>query len=68
MPSHDALEMLEQAKDTIIRAAGADTLVAQTAEYWLTDVAKLIDDERRAWESTLTLVMDEDRDYEDYLI
>lgn len=68
MPSHDALELVAQARDTIVRAAGADTLVAQTAEYWLNDLAALIEDERREWESTLTLVMDEDRDYEDYVI
>lgn len=51
-----------------MRAAGDDTLVAQTADYWLTDVAKFIEEERREHESTLALVMDEDRDFEEYLI
>ena len=68
MPSHDVLDLLKDANDTIIRAAGADTLVAQTTEYWLNEVAKLIEEERRDWEATLTLIMDEDRDYEDHVI
>jgi hypothetical protein len=68
LPSHDVLDLLKDANDTIIRAAGADTLVAQTTEHWLNEVAKLIEEERREWEATLTLVMDEDRDHEDYVI
>lgn len=68
MPSHDVLEMLDDARSTIMRAAGSDSLVAHTAQHWLDELESLIEEERRVWESTLTLVMDEDRDYEDYVI
>lgn len=49
-------------------AGGEETLVGQLAESQLSELALVIDDERKDWERTLALVMDEDRDFEDYVI
>jgi len=68
LPSHDALEMLADARGEILKVVGAETLTGQFVSMLLKDVEEYMDEERRSWERTLSLVMDEDRDFEDYVI
>lgn len=69
MPSLDVIDVLNETKAAIVKAAGGEeTLVGQLAESQLSELALVIDDERKDWERTLALVMDEDRDFEDYVI
>jgi hypothetical protein len=60
--------MLADARGEILKVVGAETLTGQFVSMLLKDVEEYMDDERRSWERTLSLVMDEDRDFEDYVI
>lgn len=75
MPHLDIIDSIEEKRGIILRMVRAYTKdedntgpLSMVVDDALSDIADHVNEEREEWERTLTLIQDEDRDYEDYVI
>lgn len=68
MPSHEVLELIEEARGQLVRVVGEGTFAAQRIESQLEDIARLVEWERQEWEVTMDLLQEDDDELERYIL
>jgi hypothetical protein len=68
LPSHEVLELIEEARGQLVRVVGEGTFAAQRIESQLEDIARLVEWERQEWEVTMDLLQEDDDELERHIL